>query len=127
MAEYESRLEQLDVEHRLTRARRVAEQQLELVDIGRDRPGERATMLAAHSDELAVLDQDARNRREEYRAVKQEWMKVRDRSDRICLDWLVSCLLPDIDAETRKWIDEQAAEFRSDRDEANALPVAAAS
>ena len=115
-AAYETRLEHLDVEHRLERARRVAEQQLELADIGHDQPGKRAAMLAAHTDELAVLDRDACVRRTEYRAVKEEWMKVRDRLDYIHVNWLADCFLPNVDAETRQWIDEQAAELRSGAD-----------
>ena len=120
-------LGQLDVQHRLTRARRVAEHQLELADIGYDQPDERATLLAVHTRELVVLDQDACSRCAEYRAVKEEWMRVRDRSDRVYVDWLVTCLLPDANPDTRQWVEETVAEFRSVTENEPGIEVAATS
>ncbi|MCY4590493.1 MAG: hypothetical protein OXE86_08005 [Alphaproteobacteria bacterium] len=126
-AAHEARLGQLGVEHRLERARLVAEHQLELADIARKRPGERASMLADHADELADLDQDACDRCAEYRAAKEEWKTVRDRSDRIYMDWLVTCFLPDAKPETRQWVEETAAAFGSVAERGHGVEVAAAS
>ena len=83
-------------------------------------------MLATHTDELAVLDRDGCVRRTKYRAVKKEWMKVRDRLDHIHVNWLADCFLPNLDAETRQWVDEQAAELRSGADVEQGFQGAAA-
>lgn len=84
-------------------------------------------MLAAHPDELAVLDLDACNWCAKYRAVKEQWMTVRGRSDRNHMDWLMTCFLSDANPNTRQWVEETAAEFRSVAEKEHDIEVAAAS
>ena len=54
-------------------------------------------------------------------------MTVRDRSDRIYMDWLVTCFLPNAKPDTRRWVEDTAAEFRSVAEKGHGIEVTAAS